>query len=177
MLAKRLAENGYSCLDLTPGHDEYKRNTADHHRDAYVMTIYFDPLEGAANWVLECGRRTMKRLTSEGALADLRKMASGRSRAAFECQKSPFRRSRSEPSGAPIAQREVKADDYEVLASDQAFGRNQLGHLIRAANRLRGGRDKFLADALSRIERGDEFFTRSDGGDIVELVWAPGPDP
>lgn len=177
MLAKRLAENGYSCLDLTPGHDEYKRNTADHHRDSYVMTIYFDPLEGAANWLLEHVRRTMKRLTSEGAVADLRRMASGRSRAAPGSQERQLRRSRSKPGAAPMAQREVTAEHFEVLASDPTLGRNQLGHLIRAANRLRGGRDRFLADALSRIERGDEFFTRSDGGDIVELVWVSGRDP
>lgn len=172
LLARHLAEMQFPYLDLTPGRDEYKRNTADHHHEAFAISVWFDPLEGMANWLRDYVRRTIVSFPRGRMLVKLRNVTSGGNRAEAVRKLQLGKGARAVE--APIAQREAKPDQREFLLRDQGLRHNQLDHLIAGARRFRAGRAKFLSEALSRIESGDEFFTRKEGGHIVELIWVSG---
>lgn len=176
LLAKLLADEGYTTLDLTPGNDPWKEPFATGHQHVVKLTVWGDRvafarhkamtrLADAARWSLRkvgsspSGVRGYLGAAQGRGIGGLSRAVAGRARKWMSFEKE-------------LRIYSFAADRVAAPQDPKDFNRDALGDLLQFEEAVdQRSKASFLSDALARLEQGQHVYTTVDTGRLVHFGW------
>jgi len=168
LMGRLVAEDGFSCFDLTPGDDPWKERFANAGEQVTEVTVY---------------RSVLRRNAVAGALAAkalARRALSGLGLAPTALRQALVELLRGGPSAwLGLLGRRERLRVFQLAAGQpleatvpEGMAQDDLGHLVdHLFSRRRETPSGFLADALVRLEQGQHFLSLRRDGRLGLLAW------
>jgi hypothetical protein len=167
MLGKKLAEQGYRYLDLTPG-GAWKDRFATASDEVYEAVIEFDRMRAFRTNVVSFASHAAK--SALGGLG----ITPAAVKATFARMFPAKSRNEVAQNGGGVSRRLYYLDLAHAPAppAPTGFARDDLSALFAFRPVLPWTRlDQFLSAALDRFSEGEHLYTKVEGGRLIHCIW------